>query len=65
MTVVTIVCVSVTCSVTQSCPTLCDPMDGSTPGFPVLHHLPEFGQTLVYGVDDAIQLSCPLSSAHS
>ena len=63
MTVVTIVCVSVTCSVTQSCPTLCDPMDGSTPGFPVLHHLPEFAQTLVYGVDDAIQLFCPLSSA--
>ena len=29
------------CSVTQSCPTLCDPMDCSTPGFPVLHHLPE------------------------
>ena len=29
------------CSVAQSCPTLCDPMDGSTRGFPVLHHLPE------------------------
>ena len=33
------------CIVTQSCPTLCDPMDCSTPGFPVLHHLPEFAQT--------------------
>ena len=30
------------CSVTESCPTLCDPMNGSTSGFPVLHHLPEF-----------------------
>ena len=34
-------------SVTQSCPTLCDPMDCSAPGFPVLHHLPELGQTHV------------------
>ena len=33
------------CSVPQSCPTLCDPMDCSTPGFPVLHHLPELAQT--------------------
>ena len=33
------------CSVAQSCPTLCDPMDCSTPGFPVFHHLPEFAQT--------------------
>ena len=33
------------CSVAQSCPTLCDPMDSSTPGFPVLHHLPELAQT--------------------
>ena len=33
------------CSVAQSCPTLCDPMDCSMPGFPVLHHLPEFAQT--------------------
>ena len=32
-------------SVTQLCLTLCDPMDGSTPGFPVLHQLPEFAQT--------------------
>ena len=35
-------------SVTQSCLTLCDPMDGSTPGFPVLHHLPELPQTPVH-----------------
>ena len=33
------------CSVTQSCPTLCDPMDCSTPGFPALHSLPKFAQT--------------------
>ena len=33
------------CSVVQSCPTFCDPMDCSTPGFPVCHHLPEFAQT--------------------
>ena len=32
------------CSVAQSCLTLCNPMDCSMPGFPVLHHLPEFGQ---------------------
>ena len=35
------------CSVTQTCPTLCNPMDCSTPGFPVLHNLPEFAQTHV------------------
>ena len=44
------------CSVTKSCPTLCDPMDCSAPGFPVLHYLPEFVQT--HG--DAIQPSQPL-----
>ena len=49
------------CSVTQSCPTLCDPMDCSTPGFPVLHYLPEFAQTHAHEVDDAIQPSHPLS----
>ena len=49
------------CSVTKSCPTLCDPMDCSMPGFPVLHHLPEFDQTHVYWVSDAIQPSHPLS----
>ena len=37
-----------TCSVTQSCPTLCDPMDCSTPGFPVHYQLPELAQTRVY-----------------
>ena len=48
------------CSVTQSCPTLWDPMDYSTPGFPVLHYLLEFAQTHVHWVGDAIQPSCPL-----
>ena len=37
------------CLVIQSCPTLCDPMDCSTPGFPVHHHLPELAQTHVLG----------------
>ena len=50
------------CSVAQSCPTLYDPMECSTPGFPVLHHLPEFAQTHVHWVSDAIQPSHPLSS---
>ena len=49
-------------SVSQSRPTLCDLMDCSTPGFPVLHHLPELAQTHVHWVDDAIQPSHPLSS---
>ena len=49
-------------SVAQSCPTLCDPLDCSTPGFSVLHHLPELAQTHVHGVSDAIQTSHPLSS---
>ena len=44
------------------CPTRCDPMDCSTPGFPVHHHLPEFAQTHVHWVSDAIQPSHPLSS---
>ena len=48
-------------SVTQLCPTLCDPMDCSTPGFPVHHQPPEFTQTHVHSVGDAIQLSHPLS----
>ena len=43
------------CSVTKFCPTLCDPMDCSTPGFPVLHYLLEFAQTHVHWVGDAIQ----------
>ena len=49
------------CSVAQSCPTLCNPMDCSTPGFPVLHHLAEFAQAHVHFVNDVIQLSYPLS----
>ena len=43
------------CSVAQLCPTLCEPMDCSMPGFPVLHCLPEFVQTHVHSVGDAIQ----------
>ena len=49
-------------SVTQSCPTLCDPMNRSTPGPPVHHQLPEFTQTHVHRVRDAIQPSHPQSS---
>ena len=49
-------------SVTQSCLTLCDPMNRSTPGLPVHHQLPEFTQTHVHQVSDAIQPSHPLSS---
>ena len=45
----------------KSCLTLCDPVDDSVPGFPVLHHLPEFVQTHVHGVGDVIQPSHPLS----
>ena len=46
--------------VVKSCPTLCDPMDCSTPGFPVLHYLLEFAQTHVHQANDAIQPSHPL-----
>ena len=49
------------CSVAQSCLTLRDPMDCSTPGFPVLHHLLEFAQTHVHWVDYAIQQSHPVT----
>ena len=49
-------------SVTQSCPTLCDPMNRSTPGLSVHHQLPEFTQTHVHRIGDAIQPSHPLSS---
>ena len=49
-------------SVAQSCPTLCDPMNLSTPGLPVHHQLPEFTQTHVHRVHDAIQPSHPQSS---
>ena len=49
-------------SVTQTCPTLFDPMNWSTPGLPVHHQLPEFTETHVHRVNDAIQPSHPLSS---
>ena len=49
-------------SVAQSCPTLCDPMNHSMPGLPVHHQLPEFTQTHVHRVSDAIQPPHPLSS---
>ena len=49
-------------SVAQPCPTICNPMDPSTPGLPVHHQLPEPTQTHVHRVGDAIQPSYPLSS---
>ena len=49
-------------SVAPSCPTLCDPMNRSTPGLPVHHQLPEFTQTHIHRVSDAIQPSHPLLS---
>ena len=49
-------------SVTQSCPTLCDPMNRSMPGLPVHHQLPEYTQNRVHRVSDAIQPSHPRSS---
>ena len=52
-------------SVAQSCPTLCDPMNRSTPGLPVHHQLPEFTQTHIHRVSDAIQPSHPWSSPSS
>ena len=56
------VCSVLFSSVAQSCPALCDPMNRSTPGLPVHHQLPEFTQTHVHRVGDAIQPSHPLSS---
>ena len=59
---------SICCLVTQSCPTLSDPMNHSMPGFLVLHHLPEFAQTHVHGPGDATQLSsdvCQVTSVVS
>ena len=50
------------CSVAQSCLILCNPIDCSTLGFPVLHHLLEFAETHVYWFSDSIQPSCPLLS---
>ena len=60
--IVSLSCVSCISSVAQSCPTLCNPMDCSTPGFPVHHQLPEPTQTHVHCVSNAIQPSHPLSS---
>ena len=51
-------------SIIQSCPTLCDPMNCSMPGLPVHHQLPEFTQTHVHWVSDAILPSHPLSSPY-
>ena len=51
------------CSEAKTCPILCDPMNCSTPGFPVLHYFPEFAETHVHGVSDAIQPSHPLLPA--
>ena len=50
------------CALSRSLPTLCDPMDCSTPGFPILHQLPELAQTHIHRVGDATQPSHPLSS---
>ena len=65
-TIVFILCDSIyyisVCSVTQSCPTPCDPMNHSMPGLPVHHQLPESTQIHVHWVSDAIQPSHPLSS---
>ena len=52
-------------SIAKSCPTLCSPMDCSTSGFSVLHYLPEFAQTHVHWVGDAIQSSYPLVTPFS
>ena len=53
-------CVHCCCSAAQSCPTLCNPMDYSTQGLPVPHHLPEFAQVCVHSISDAIRPSHPL-----
>ena len=60
---VPLLCWGCFCSVSQSCPTLCNPMDCSTPGLPVPHHLLKFAQIHVHLIDDAIQRPhpwCPL-----
>ena len=51
----------INCNQFQSCPTLCDPKNFSTPGFPVLHYLSELAQMHVHWVHDTIHLSYPLS----
>ena len=61
MEIITMASVQFT-SVAQSCQTLCDPMNHSTPGLPVHHQLPDFTQTHIHQVGDAIQPSHPLSS---
>ena len=53
------------CTVAKSCLTLCELMDCSTSGFPILHHLPELAQTQIHWVGDAIQPSHPLSPPSS
>ena len=53
------------CSVPQSCLTLCNPTDGSTPGLPAPRHVPEFAQVHVHCISDAIQPSHPLTSSPS
>ena len=58
---ITLISLRCCCSVTKSCLTLCDPMDCSTPGFPVLHYLPEFAQTQVCWVGDVTQPAHSLS----
>ena len=58
-------CISQFSSVAQSCPTLCDPMNRSTPGLPVHHQILEFTQTHVHRVSDDIQPSHPRSSPSS
>ena len=60
--IMTAICSVQFTSVAQSCPTLCDPMNRNTPGLPVHQQLPEFTQTHVHWVSDAIQPSHPLSS---
>ena len=50
-------------SAAKSCPAVCNPVICSTPGFPVLHHLPEFAETHAHWISNAIQLSHPLSPA--
>ena len=55
------ICLQMSCSVTQLCPTLCNLMKCSTPGFPVLHYILKFAQIHVHWVYDAIQRSHPLS----
>ena len=49
------------CSVAKSCPPLCNTMDGSTPGLPVPHHLPEFAQVYIHWISGAIHTFHPLS----